>query len=198
MNPPTVLIIQNDNETPIHLRDAITARPDYCVRTADGREGLDRALRQKPDIVLLDMMLSGRSGLAVLKRIQREAGAIPVVVFTADSTKATVLEALRLGATHFVEDSGDVDEVLSTIEKAVAEESLKRKKGDLARTSAHVNRQLQEQVHNWTTLNDIAQIISSTLEESEIFRRVMENVTRILKVEACSLLLLDTRYGERP
>jgi GAF domain-containing protein len=51
-------------------------------------------------------------------------------------------------------------------------------------------------VQDWATLNDIAKAISSTLEEQEIFRRVVQNVTRILQMEACSLLLVDQETEE--
>jgi signal transduction protein with GAF and PtsI domain len=51
-------------------------------------------------------------------------------------------------------------------------------------------------VQNWTTLHDIAKAISSTLEEPEIFRRVVQNITGILQVEACSLLLVDQTTQE--
>ena len=196
MTSQTVLMIQEEDEAHALLREAINARAGYRVLTVDHREGLDQALRQAPAVILLDLTLKRGSGLAMLERIYRETHPVPVVVFTTDSTKQDILAAVRLGATRFLEDRGHVDQVLAAIQEALDQEMFRKEKADLAQASAHLNRQLQQQVRNWTTLNDIAQVISSTLEEPEIFRRVMENVTRILKVEACSLLLVDQETGE--
>jgi len=66
----------------------------------------------------------------------------------------------------------------------------------LTQALAQANQRLQQQVHNWMALNEIAQAITSTLDEPEVFRRVMENVNRILQVEAGSLLLIDQKTGE--
>lgn len=84
----------------------------------------------------------------------------------------------------------------AAIENALTEERLRREKESLTQALTLTNQRLQRQVHNWIALNDIAQAITSTLEESEVFRRVMTNVNRILQVEAGSLLLLNQETEE--
>ncbi|MBE9506602.1 MAG: response regulator [Chloroflexi bacterium] len=197
MSQKTVLIIEDDAETLTLLRDGVLAPAGYSVLTAtDGQEGLQHALLDRPDVILLDLMLPCLSGLDVLDLLQQQDCHIPVIVLTAYGSEQAILEAFRLGAKSFLQKPIGVDEVGSAIEKALAEEQLRQERENLTQALAQANQRLQQQVQNWATLNEIAQVISSTLEESEVFRRVMENVTLILQVEACSLLLLDQETNE--
>jgi CheY-like chemotaxis protein len=197
MSEETVLVIEDDADTRAFLCDAVLAPTGYRVLAAvDGQEGLERALTDRPDVILLDLMLPRLSGLDLLDLLQQQGRHIPTVVLTAYSSERQILRAFRLGAKNFLQKPCDVTEVTEAIEKALAEERLHRERGNLTLALAQANQRLQQQVQNWTTLNDIAQAITSTLEEPEIFRRVVKNVTRILQVEACSLLLLDQETGE--
>ncbi len=197
MSQETVLIVEDDDETRTLLRDVVQAQAGYRVLLAtDGQTGLERALVERPDVILLDLMLPRLSGLDLLEYLHRQGSHIPAIVLTAYCSEQEILKAFRLGARDFLQKPVVVKEVLNALERALAEERLRRERENLTRALAQANQRLQQQVQNWATLNDIAQAISSTLEESEIFRRVMENVTRILQVEACSLLLLDQKTNE--
>ena len=197
MNQATVLIAEDDDETRSFLRDVVLEPAGYCVLTAtDGQEGLRQALAHRPDLMLLDLMLPRLSGLALLSQLRQHNCHIPTIVLTGYSSEKTILKAFRLGAKDFLQKPFGVDQVQSAIENVLAEERLRQEKENLTQALAQANQRLQRQVQNWVALNDIAQAITSTLEESEVFRRVMENVNRILQVEAGSLLLLNQQTGE--
>jgi DNA-binding response OmpR family regulator len=197
MDQKTVLIVEDDAETREFLQDIVLAPAGYRVLTAsDGQEGLERALTEEPDIILLDLMLPRLSGLDLLDLLQQQLCHIPVIILTAYGSERAIIKAFDLGAKSFLQKPFGVDEVGAAIDKALTEEELRRERENLTRALSQANQRLHQQVQNWTTLNEIAQVISSTLEETEILRRVMENVSRILKVEACSLLLLDQKTNE--
>ncbi len=197
MSQETVLIVEDDDETRAFLRDVVLMPGCYRVLVAaDGQAGLECALAERPDLILLDLMLPRMSGLEMLEYLHQQDCHIPTIVLTAYTSEQDILRAFRLGAKDFLQKPLGIREVWAAIEKALAEERLRRERENLTQALAQANRRLQQQVQNWVTLNDIAQAISSTLEESEVFRRVMENVTRILQVEAASLLLLDQQTGE--
>lgn len=197
MNQKTILVIEDDEETRTFLQDAILEPAGYRVlMAADGQEGLERALTDHPDVILLDLMLPRLSGLDVLDMLHQQDPMIPVIILTAYGSERAILKAFRLGAKNFLQKPFGVDDVKPAIEKALTEEGLRRERENLTHALAHANQRLHQQVQNWSTLNDIAQAISSTLEEADVFQRVMENVTRILQVEACSLLLVDEKTEE--
>jgi DNA-binding response OmpR family regulator len=197
MSNQTILVIEDDARIQEFLRNAVLIPSGYGVLTAsDGEEGLRRALHDRPDVILLDLMLPRLSGLSLMRRLQKENCRIPTIVITAYSSEQEILKAFRLGARDFLQKPFTVEDVWAAIEKALTEERLRQERENLTRALAQANARLQQQVQNWATLNDIARAISSTLEEQEIFRRVVQNVTRILQVEACSLLLVDQETEE--
>jgi two-component system NtrC family sensor kinase len=197
MNEKTILVIEDDFRIQEFLCNAVLTPAGYDVLTAsDGQEGLERALAERPDVILLDLMLPRLSGLNVMSILQKQNCHIPTIVLTAYSSEQEILKAFRLGAKDFLQKPFTVEDVWAAIEKALAEERLRQERENLTQALAQANQRLQQQVQNWATLNDIARAISATLEEPEVFRRVVQNVTRILQIEACSLLLVDQKTGE--
>lgn len=197
MSQEIVLVVEDDDEIRTFLRDAVLIPAGYRVLIAkDGPEALKRALTDRPDVILLDLRLPRLSGLEVLNFLYQRNRRIPTIVLTAYGSEQDILAAFRLGVKNFLQKPFGVDEVIPAIEQALAEELLRQERENLTVALAQANKRLQQQLQHWATLNDIAQAISSTLEEPEIFKRVVENVTRILRVEACSLLLLDQKTSE--
>jgi len=81
------------------------AREGYRVRTAaSGLEALEDVARERPDLVVLDLMLPGLSGYDVLAELRRrpELAALPVVVLTARREEADRIRGLELGADDYV------------------------------------------------------------------------------------------------
>ncbi|WP_448382354.1 response regulator [Desulfosoma sp.] len=99
-----VLIIEDDkdilNLVAWHLKAA-----DYEVLKAeDGVSGLEAAVREKPDLIVLDLMLPGMDGLDVCKTLKRnkETGATPIIMLTARGEEADRIVGLELGADDYV------------------------------------------------------------------------------------------------
>ena len=100
----TVLVVEDD--APLRRMVSIFLRAaGYHVRPAeDGSSGLALARDERPDLVLLDLMLPELDGWEVLRRIKGDArtAAIPVLVLTASVDAPLTEQALRLGATRFL------------------------------------------------------------------------------------------------
>ena len=118
--PQTVLIVEDDES----LRELaqISLGPGYrFVSAADGEEALEVARRERPRVVVLDLMLPRKSGLAVLEELRRDAayGQPRVVVITAwgDETRERVLAA---GADAFLSKPFEPTELRRLVEGLVA------------------------------------------------------------------------------
>ncbi|HHS97529.1 MAG TPA: response regulator [Chloroflexi bacterium] len=193
----TILIVEDDPKVRDFLCEAVLDPRRYRVLTeAEGEKGLRRVLEVKPDLLLLDLHLPRLSGLDLLRMLRKQGVEIPSIVLTAYSSEEIILEAFHLGAKDFLQKPFTADEARAAVEKALAEVRLQREKERLTRALALANRRLQRQIHHWIALHDIAQAITSTLEEPEIYRRVMANVNRVLRVEAGSLFLISRETGE--
>ena len=91
----------------------------YTVITAfDGVEGLQRALDESPDLVLLDVMMPRMSGLEVCKQLRAKRGSIPIIMLTARGQEVDKVVGLELGADDYVTKPFSIRELLARV-KAV-------------------------------------------------------------------------------
>ena len=93
------ILIVEDEESLLETLANNFRYDDYEVLTAkNGQEGLRMALKQKPDAVLLDIMLPEKDGFTVLKELRQRHRDIPVLVMTARNFEADILKGFDLGA----------------------------------------------------------------------------------------------------
>ena len=90
----------------------------YDVLTAkNGSEGLKMALKQKPDVVILDIMLPEKDGFTVLKELRQRHREIPVLVMTARNFEADVLKGFDLGADDYVTKPFGIKELMARVRR---------------------------------------------------------------------------------
>lgn len=101
MREPRVLIVEDDpNVSEVVVR--YLQREGYRVdAVADGAEGLERALAEPPDLVVLDLMLPSVGGLEVCRRL-RAVAPVPVIMLTARGEEADRIAGLEMGADDYV------------------------------------------------------------------------------------------------
>jgi FixJ family two-component response regulator len=87
---------------------------------ADGNAGLDLLTRNTYDLLLLDLALPGESGIDLLPRIKSLVPDLPVIMITAYGTVGNVVDAIRAGASNFVQKPWDNEKLLADIRSAIA------------------------------------------------------------------------------
>jgi len=104
MSKEKILIIE-DEEDILALVHYNLAKEGYRVETAiTGEEGLKLARSEKPDLILLDLMLPGMDGLEVCRALKShaETQSVPIVMVTAKGEEADIVSGLELGADDYV------------------------------------------------------------------------------------------------
>ena len=94
------------------------------VAFADGEDALDRIKAEKPDIIILDIIMPKRSGLEVLKELKHdeETKHIPVIVASNVGQKVTVEEAIAMGAVdYFVKSDATITDLIEKCKKYLKE-----------------------------------------------------------------------------
>lgn len=113
-----ILIVEDERDMVAGLTFNLEAR-DYAVIAAyDGETGYQKALKEQPDLVLLDLMLPILNGYEVCKRLKKEIPDLPIIMLTAKSQEAEIVTGLELGADDYITKPFSVLELLARI-KAV-------------------------------------------------------------------------------
>lgn len=119
-----ILFIEDERALQKTLGDLLRGE-GYEVQSAyDGETGLEMVKTEKPDLILLDLILPKLHGFDVLKRIKEdpEIRDIPLIVLTNLEDMGDVEKALELGATtYLVKANYSLDEVLEKVRKALGE-----------------------------------------------------------------------------
>jgi DNA-binding response OmpR family regulator len=98
------------------LKDNFEAQ-GYRVKTAaDGETGLDEALRMKPDLIVLDIMLPKVNGYEICRHLRREKCDMPIIMLTAKSEEADLVLGLHIGADDYVTKPFRIKELLARAE----------------------------------------------------------------------------------
>ena len=97
----TILVVEDETTLRETLADALEVEGFRVVAAADGREALTRFRAERPDLVLLDLMLPELSGIEVCRIIRAESG-VPIVMLTAKDSELDKVVGLELGADDYV------------------------------------------------------------------------------------------------
>ena len=120
---PGATILICDDEPNLRELMRVSLDPGYVfAEAADASEALTLADRLRPDLVLLDVMMPGGSGLAVIESLRSnpELAKVPVVVVSAFTSDGDRLAAHDAGADGFVGKPFDPDELASIVEELLA------------------------------------------------------------------------------
>ena len=110
----TILIVEDEAEIAGYLRRGLTFE-GYTVEIAsDGRQALDIAREQPPDLVVLDLMLPGIDGLEVARRL-RAASDVPIIMLTARDAIPDRVAGLEAGADDYLSKPFAFEELLARI-----------------------------------------------------------------------------------
>lgn len=111
----TILVVEDDDPIALLIK-VYLEKAGYRVQVAiHGEDALAKFLQLKPSLVLLDLMLPGKDGWAVLDEI-RQQGSCPVIIITARGAIEDRLKGLNLGADDYISKPFDPDEVVARVQ----------------------------------------------------------------------------------
>jgi len=120
---PPILIIDDEADMQETLRSIL--KKDYAPQTAaSGEEGLSKLRSGNFDLILLDIRMPRKDGLAVLAEIKELESSLPVIMVTASKDIKSAVEAMKLGAEDFISKPFEVIELLAIVEKALQKRQL--------------------------------------------------------------------------
>ncbi|NOU94960.1 response regulator [Paenibacillus sp. LMG 31456] len=112
---PNILIIEDEDKIARVLQLELEHEGYSPQHAKDGREGLDMALSQSWDMILLDIMLPELNGLEVLRRMRQNGSQAPVILLTARDTIPDRVSGLDQGANDYITKPFAIEELLARI-----------------------------------------------------------------------------------
>jgi len=182
-----ILIVEDDKDIAKMLEYNLKKEGFKVIGASDGEDALDLAVRQYPDLILLDLMLPGIDGLEVCKSLKKEGktSAIPVIMLTAKGQESDKVVGLELGADDYVTKPFSPRELIARI-KAVLRRVTEKDKlpeifqdGDLRIDFAKISVNVKDRPAELTS------------KEFELLKTLLKAKGRVLSRD----YLLDTIWG---
>jgi len=110
-----ILIIEDELPMRTALQDCLESEGYRALTASDGESGLQRALAEKPDLILLDIMMPRLDGFAVCAELRRLANPVPVLMLTAKGQVEDRVHGLDAGADDYLVKPFSTDELLARV-----------------------------------------------------------------------------------
>lgn len=187
------VLIVDDEISILQSLSGILLDEGYGISTASsGREALELAKKDPPDLILLDVWMPGADGLTVLEQIKKLSPQVPVIIISGHGTIETAVKATRMGAFDFLEKPLSIDRVLVSIQNALEFFRL-----------AEENRILRKNANRPGRITGNSAAVLALREQ--IMRAAPTNATVLITGEngtgkelAARLIHMSSRRGNRP
>ncbi len=114
-NPAKILVVEDEPNMVAGLRDNFEFEGYEVITARDGVEGLERALAESPDLVVLDVMMPRMSGLEVCRQLRAKRASIPIIMLTARGQEVDKVVGLEIGADDYVTKPFSIRELLARV-----------------------------------------------------------------------------------
>ena len=172
---PRILVIDDEAAIRDSLRMILEYEHYDFVGASSGPDGLAAVQKERPDVVLLDIKMPGMDGMEVLRRLRAIDEALPVVMISGHGTTATAVEAVKSGATDFLDKPLSSERVIVTLHNALKQQELGRE-----------NRELK------LAMESKYEIVG----RSPVLMKVLDDVRRAAPTDATVLLLGESGVGK--
>ena len=179
-----VLIVDDDDGIIDFVRPELKHEGFETDVAKTGREALEKIESEKPDIVLLDVMLPEINGLEVLRRI-RQIGDLPVILVTARGETLDKINGLNSGADDYISKPFDIEELLARINAVL------RRVSRPAQSNRLSTRDVSLDVKGMTVTVK-GNVLSLSKTEFQMLRFFMENAGRVLSRD----MIIDSVWGK--
>jgi DNA-binding response OmpR family regulator len=120
----SVLVVEDDPTLASALRYNLERSGYTCLLAADGARGLELARRERPGLVLLDLMLPGIDGIEVCRRLRAESN-VPIIMLTAKAEEVDRIVGLEIGADDYVTKPFSMRELMARVRASLRRAQMK-------------------------------------------------------------------------
>lgn len=114
-----ILVIDDEPDFVDAIKMRLEANGYVMVSASDGREGVDKAKRERPDLILLDLVMPNVNGILALSMLKTDPkiAHIPVVILTAKTDSDYITDTMKLGAVDYIVKPADMQVLIEVVRK---------------------------------------------------------------------------------
>jgi len=164
---PSLLLVDDDDAFLQALARAMQKRGFEVTTAHSAEEGIAIATAEPPEFAVVDLKMTGQSGLVLVRQLSQLQAGTKIVVLTGYASIATAVEAIKLGATHYLAKPVDADEIVAAFDKKQGDTEV-----ELASNPLTVDRLEWEHLQRVLAENDGN--ISATARSLNMHRRTLQ------------------------
>lgn len=187
-----ILVVDDGNDMREFVVQYVLEPEGYRTLVAeDGKQGLDLAVAESPDLILLDLQMPRMDGVSMLRMMKQHQLNIPVVLMTFHGSEEIAIEVFRMGAIDYVIKPFNVDELLDAIENGLAETRLRKERDDLTERLLNSNLDLIQRVEELEALSDVGRAAAALVDLDSLLKQVVNAAMGVTKAASADVYVLD-------
>ena len=164
---PSLLLVDDDEDFLAALASAMRKRGFIVSLAHSAESAFALAVNEPPEFAVVDLKMSGNSGLVLVRQLASLNAGTRIVVLTGFASVATAVEAIKLGAMHYLAKPVDADEIVAAFAKDLGD-------ADIELSSNPLSIERLEWEHIQRVLADQAGNISATARSLNMHRRTLQ------------------------
>ncbi|MGB9079739.1 MAG: response regulator, partial [Desulfuromonadaceae bacterium] len=157
----TILVIDDEKDIRTSLTGILEDEGYQVLSAVSGAEGIESALQELPDLILLDIWMPGMDGLETLEKLKLLLPQVTVIMISGHGTIETAVRATKLGAFDFIEKPLSLEKVLIIVANALQLQKLKVENAEL-KHSASADSELIGDSPEITSVREQIRLVAST------------------------------------
>jgi len=192
-----ILVVDDRAENIDFVVEYVLKPNDYVPLIArDGAEGLEKAIEEKPDLILLDMQMPRMTGVEVVEALSDRGLQIPVILMTFHGSEDLAVRVFRLGVKDYVIKPFEITEMEHAIERALSEVRLRQERDELLGRLLDTNQQLEGRVKELNILSSVGKAVAALLDLDKLLTRLVDAAVYLTGAEEGWLMMVDERTNE--
>lgn len=192
-----VLIVDDDPEVRDLLMDQIFNANQFEVfEASDGIQGLEMVSKRQPDLIYLDLVMPSLTGKDMLVGLKSRQYNGPIIVGVKRGNEQSAIEAFRFGATDYITKPIREAEMMSVVQRALADVRLRKERNDLMVQLTQSNQALEARLNQLTTLQKLGKTLTSMQSLDGMFDAVLLGALDVTAADHATLILLDENSNQ--
>jgi len=189
-----ILIVEDDPDVSDLIGRQALQPLGYQVSVAnDGPSAIKQAIQFQPDVILASMNLPGLGAKDFLVALSSQGIQTPVIVLAGKGQEQHVIQVFRLGAFDYLMLPAREAEVVSAVERSLAQTREARERAKLDAKLKQANSELQRRVRDLTTIFSVGRAVMSVTDQRVLFEKIVEAVVQVAEADIGWLTLKDEK-----